>query len=105
MVTPSYLLLADLDPLLEGDGEVVLAGVHGLGDAGVGPVGANNEVNGEGLGGAHAGSGRELLVVEGVLGVLVLLVVAGDVDAGDEPATSVASFKKIDVNELELHSE
>mmetsp|Transcript_1927 Transcript_1927/g.4195 ORF Transcript_1927/g.4195 Transcript_1927/m.4195 type:complete len:472 (+) Transcript_1927:126-1541(+) len=40
-----HLLVRQRDALLEGDGVVVLAGTHRLGDAGVGTVGADDDVN------------------------------------------------------------
>mmetsp|Transcript_15478 Transcript_15478/g.10838 ORF Transcript_15478/g.10838 Transcript_15478/m.10838 type:complete len:277 (+) Transcript_15478:891-1721(+) len=57
-----HLLVIDLDALLEGNGEVVLAGIDGLGDTGVGAVSADHDVNLHVLLGAHA-----LTVVVGIV--------------------------------------
>ena len=85
------LLVRDLNPLLEGNGEVVLSGVHGLGDAGVGAVGTNDEVDLHLLGGSGAGSRDEFGVLDVVLGILVLNVVGGDVDGGDKRIDGLSS--------------
>mmetsp|Transcript_7058 Transcript_7058/g.14178 ORF Transcript_7058/g.14178 Transcript_7058/m.14178 type:complete len:550 (-) Transcript_7058:90-1739(-) len=79
-----HLLLRDLDALLEGDGEVVFSGVHGLGHARVGAVGSDDEVDVHGLGNSGGGALGVFLVVEGVAGVFVGAVVGGNVDGGDE---------------------
>ncbi|GER49967.1 smr (Small MutS Related) domain-containing protein [Striga asiatica] len=62
-----HLLFGDADPLLKGDGILVVAGADGFGDAGVGAVGADDGVDLEGFPFAGAaGLGVVVGVVEDV---------------------------------------
>ena len=40
-----HLLCGELDSFLEGDGDVVIARIHGLGDTGVGTVGSDDQIH------------------------------------------------------------
>ena len=75
-----HLLRGELDALLEGDRHVVIAGVHGLGHAAVGTVGANDQVHLKALGFAR---GFPFAVVGIGEGVRPLAVGTG-VDLGDQ---------------------
>ena len=97
-----HLVVGDLDALLEGDGEVVKAGVHALGDAGVGTVGTDDDVDVHGLGLAGGGALGELEVVDRV-GLLGGLVVGGDVDGGDEAVDGLGSVLDGAVAEVLVH--
>ena len=62
----AHLFLRDLDPLLEGDGNVVITGIHGLGDPGVRAVGANDQIDLERLGFSSGPTSAVIGVMKGV---------------------------------------
>mmetsp|Transcript_14025 Transcript_14025/g.34030 ORF Transcript_14025/g.34030 Transcript_14025/m.34030 type:complete len:292 (+) Transcript_14025:572-1447(+) len=78
-----HFVIRNLDTLLEGNGKIVLSGIHSLCYTRVGTVSADNKVNFHVLGCSGTGSFLVGLVVDGVL-VLRYLVVGRDVDAGDQ---------------------
>mmetsp|Transcript_35186 Transcript_35186/g.85237 ORF Transcript_35186/g.85237 Transcript_35186/m.85237 type:complete len:319 (+) Transcript_35186:571-1527(+) len=86
-----HLLIRDLDALLEGDGEVVLSSVHGLGDTGVGSIGTDDQINFHGSGNTGGRSFLEFGVADLVLGVLVGLVVGWNIDVGDKCLDALGS--------------
>mmetsp|Transcript_7160 Transcript_7160/g.15532 ORF Transcript_7160/g.15532 Transcript_7160/m.15532 type:complete len:424 (-) Transcript_7160:245-1516(-) len=92
LLVERHLILSDLDALLEGNGEVVLASVHGLRHARVGAVGSDDEVDVH-LGGFASRLARlEGLVFDGVL-LLRLLVALGHVDGGDEAGDGLSAIR------------
>ena len=95
-----HLFVRDLDALLEGNGVVVLSGIHGLGDTGVGTVGSDNKVNLHLTGGSDRLAGLELLVLEGVPAVGVLAVVGRDINGRDETVDDLGSVLDGPVTEV-----
>ena len=76
----AHLFGRKLDPLLEGDGHVVIAGIHRFGDAAVGTIGANDQIHLKAFGGA---GGRTIAVVRVLQGVGTLALGSG-LDLGDQ---------------------
>ena len=60
-----------LNPLLESNRHVVIASIHRLGNAAIGPIGANDQINGQFLGNTSGFTGAVIGVMEGI-GALAL---------------------------------
>mmetsp|Transcript_16662 Transcript_16662/g.33604 ORF Transcript_16662/g.33604 Transcript_16662/m.33604 type:complete len:315 (+) Transcript_16662:593-1537(+) len=78
-----HLVVRDLNAFLEGNGKVVLASIHSLGNTRVGTISTNNKVNVHGLGNTSRRSFLVFLVVDSVL-AFRRLVVGRNVNAGDQ---------------------
>jgi hypothetical protein len=66
-----HLFRGQLDALLEGDRHVVIAGIHGLGDPAIGPIGTDDHIHDHVLGHTGGLAGAVIGVVQGV-GTLAL---------------------------------